>query len=149
MLFHDGQRRMPFLMPSWQLGTSWMVCRQMPNDVARRRNEGFVAVLLEEHPLQHLCTPQLAGRNVLRSFRQVPDDGVGLEQVDAIIKLHRGNPSIRESREELRCAGLTLVDIEFRPFVAQTELGKQQSNLVTIAGIQVVEDSHKPHSSES
>src|SRR5215469_8998766 len=62
MSVHDGKRGSPLREPLRQLRAARRVRRQMPENVSRRRDIRLVAVLLKEHPLQYLCTPEpLAG----------------------------------------------------------------------------------------
>ena len=54
---------------------------------ARDRHVGLMAVLLEEHPTQHLGTRQARVRQEGRAFSQVEEDGIGLRQIDAVFQL--------------------------------------------------------------
>src|SRR5687767_13091208 len=60
----------------------------------------------------------------------------------AVVELERRHATVRIARQEFgrpRCAG---VDVEIGPAIVDYELRKQQANLVTIAGVEVVKQVH-------
>src|SRR5688572_1962254 len=119
-----------------------MIGGEVPADIPRCRDVGLVAVLLEEHPLQHLRAAELRGRHEARTFGQVPHDGVGFEQVGAVVQLEGRDAPVGIALEEFRGACLALVDVDLGPLVLHAELRQQQADLEAVAGIQVVEEVH-------
>src|SRR5262245_26036370 len=119
-----------------------MIGREVPADVARRRHVRLVAVLLEEHPLQHLRAAERCRRHEARILGQVPEDGVRLGQEGAVVELQGRDAAVWVLLQEFRRARLTLVDVDLGPLVLLPELRQQQPDLVAVAGIQVVEEVH-------
>jgi hypothetical protein len=101
-----------------------------------------VAVLLEEHPLQHLRATQLRRGHEARPFREIPEDGVRLGQVRSVVELERGDPPVRVALEEVRRARLAFVDIDVRPVIFLAELREQQPHLVAVARVEIVVEMH-------
>ena len=79
---------------------------------AHHRDVGLVAVLLEEHPLQHLRALEAALGQERRALRQVQLDRVRLGEERAVLELEQGDAAVRVLREELRRARLAAQDVE-------------------------------------
>src|SRR5687767_12014413 len=126
---------MAFLESGRQFRAAWMIGGKVTANVSGRRDERFVAVLLEEHPLQHLRTPELRRRYESRAFREVPQDGVRFGQVRAIVELERGDAPVRIALEEFRRACQALVDVDVGPSILHAELREQQADLEAVAGV--------------
>src|SRR5687768_2129559 len=135
MRVHDRERGAAFREPFWQLGAPSMALRQVLDDVARRRDERLVAVLLEEHPLQRLRAAEAIARHEPRALGQIPEDRVRLGQMRAVVELERWYPPIWIALQKLRRARGAGIDVELGPGVAHAELRKQQPDLVAVAGI--------------
>ena len=99
------------------------------DDVARRRDERLVAVLLEKHPLQRLCAAEPLARHERRALGEVPEDRVRLGEMRAVVELERRNAAVQVAFQELRRPRRAGVDVELRPVVAQTELREQGRTL--------------------
>jgi len=122
VLVHDRERGAAFREPLGQLGAASVVGRQVLDDVARRRNERLVAVLLEKHPLQRLCATKPIARHKRRTLGEVPEDRVRLGEMRTVVELERRDATVQVSFQELRRPRRAGVDVELRPVVAQTEL---------------------------
>src|SRR5206468_9171115 len=71
MLLHDLERGVPGRHLLLELGLVFLRAAEETDDVARHRDIGLVAVLLEEEPLEDLRVKQALGRQQRRSLRQI------------------------------------------------------------------------------
>ncbi len=62
-----------------------------------------------------------------------------------VVELERRDAAVRIALQKLGRARRARVEVEIRPFVRPTELREQQADLVTVAGIQIVEQVHRAH----
>src|SRR5262245_8278404 len=116
---------------------------QVLHDETRGGDVGLVAVLLEEHPLQHLGATHTVARHELSALREIPEDGIRFGQVRAVVELERRDPAVGIALQELGLPGFALVEVEVRPSIRDSELREQQPHLVAVAGIEVVEEMHR------
>ena len=139
---HDGERGAALRETVGQLRAARMVGRQVLDEVARRRDIRLVAVLLEEHPLQHLRAAEPVAGHERRPLGQVPEDRVRLGEVRAVVELERRDAAVRVALQELRLARCAGVDVDLGPAVVEAELREQQPGLVAVARIEIVEELH-------
>ena len=140
MFLHDLQRGVPGRHLLLELGLVFFRAAEVADDVARHRDIGLVAVLLEEEPLQHLCVKQALGRQEGRSLREIVEDGVGLRETDPILHLEQRNLAVRVLREKGRRPRLLLENVDVHPLVRPLELGEQQFDLVAVPRLQITVD---------
>ena len=98
----------------------------------------LVAVLLEEHPLEHLGAREAVVGEERRPVGEVEEDGAGLGQPAAVLELEHGDAAVRIDREEFRRAGLALEDVLLDQPERAAELRQQQPDLVAVSRRQVV-----------
>src|SRR5881396_905203 len=99
------------------------------------------AVLLEEHPLQHLRAIERIGRDVLRPVGEVPEDRARLAERPSVLEDGGWHPQAGIQIAEDRLA-VRLVDDGERPaLVLDGEERKEEPHLVAVARDRgVVED---------
>ena len=109
------------------VGGGWKVRLQQREtpDGAGHGDIGFMAILLEEHPLQHLSPGKTINRPQRRAFRQVTQDRIGLWQGAAIIQHQQRHLTRRIQRQILRSVGRSLSGICFLPAIRQAQLSQQ------------------------
>src|SRR5438105_10221765 len=132
MFLHDLERGVPWRHLLLELGLVFLRAAEVTYDEARYRDIGFVAVLLEEEPLQHLRVKQALGRQERRSLRQIVEDGIGLREIDPSLDLEKRNPAVRVLREKGRGPRLLLENVDVHPLVRPLELREQQLDLVAV-----------------
>jgi hypothetical protein len=93
-----------------------------------------VAVLLEEHPLQRARPFALVARPVFRALGEVIEDRVGFEEMAAVGQADGRYLAVRVLGEEVGGAGRPVIDIELYALTRKAEMGKQQPDLVGVAG---------------
>src|SRR6267378_6903381 len=140
MLLHDLERGVPGGHLLLELGLEFPRAAEVTNDVARHRDIGLVAVLLEEEPLQDLRAKEALGRQERRSLRQIIEDGIGLRQVNPFLDLEKRNLAVRILREKLRRAGLLFQNVDVQPLVRSPQLDEQQLDLVAVPRLQIPVD---------
>jgi len=140
MFLHDLERGVPGRHLLLELGLVFLRAAEVTDDVARRRDIGLVAVLLEEEPLQDLRVQQALGGQERRSLRQIVEDGIGLRQTDPLLDLEKRNLAVRVLREKGRRPGLLVENVDVHPLVRPLELREQQLDLVAVPRLQISVD---------
>jgi hypothetical protein len=109
---------------------------------ARHRHVRLVAILLEEHPMQHpRALPAVVGQKA-GSLGEVNEDRARLEEESAVIELDDGDTAVRILRQEIRRPTLAGENVDFDELERDSELPEQQSDLVALSrGQEVVEPS--------
>src|SRR5690606_39374971 len=102
LLIHHSQRGEAGRQLPQVPGFLLLVSAEVADDVARDRNVGFVAVLLEEQPLQDLCTFETRRRQERRALCEVVEDGIGLGQVDGGFDRQQRKRAVRGTGWERR-----------------------------------------------
>src|SRR5712664_279149 len=125
MLLHDLERGVPGTHLLLELGLVFLRAAEVTNDIARHRDIGLVAVLLEEEPLQDLRAKETLGRQEGRSLRQIIEDGIGLRQVNPFLDLEKGNLAVRVLRKKGRRPGLLFENVDVHPLVRPPQLDEQ------------------------
>ena len=116
---------------------------------AKNRDVRLVAVLLEELPLQHLCSFEPVVRQVGSALGEMEGDRVRLAERAPVVEDERRNPQARvESTEDLR--SVRAVDhVELTALVVNTEVGEQEPDLVAVAGDLGVVEEHRRNDGRS
>src|SRR5215470_1174972 len=96
---------LPFLLQS--VGPLLALAERMDPE-ASDGNLRLVAILFEEHPLQHLGAFEAVGRQERGSLREIEQNGVGLRQAATVVEDDRWDAPIRVDGEEFRRACLAL-----------------------------------------
>src|SRR3954463_10354273 len=135
MLLHDAERLVAALLQARQLGAPGCVRRQVVEDVTRHRHVRLMAVLLEEHPLQHARMRQALAWQERRAFREVMQDGIRFRQEGAVFQLDGRHFAVRVTRQELWRARFALRRIDLHPAIREAKLLRRELHLVTITGI--------------
>ena len=135
---HDRERGAPALLLVRKLHALRPGHLDMPDPVARDRDAGLVAVLLEEHPLQGEGATERFGREEARTLGEMEEDRVGLGEMRTVLKLQHRDTAVGVAGEELRCPRLALEDVDLDSLVSPAQVGEQQPRLVSIAGKAVV-----------
>src|ERR1700674_74370 len=91
-------------------------CKREPE--AGHRDIGFVTVLLEEHPLQHLGAAPTVGGQQERILAQVPEDRVRLREAGSILEFEYRNAAIRILGEKIGLACSSVM----KPVILECEL---------------------------
>src|SRR5207302_8936196 len=108
---HHAQRVVAELADAIEVGASWIRHLRIHRQEACASDIRLVNVLLEEHPLQRLCTFKSIVREQRRALGEIPDDRIRFEQQPPIFKLDSWNASVRKLREELGSPCLALEDV--------------------------------------
>src|ERR1700730_18473222 len=107
-------------------------CKREPE--ASHRDVGFVTVLFEEHPLQHLGAAPTVSRQQERILAQVPKDRVRLREHTSILEFEQRNAAIRILRENSAPARSSVM----KPVLLEREFGAElargEPDFVAIAG---------------
>src|SRR5260221_7701841 len=140
MFDNDLERGVPGVNLCLELVLDFLRAAEETNDVARDRDIGLVAVLLEEEPLQDLRAKEALGRQERRSVRQIIEDGIGLRQVNPFLDLEKRNLAVRVLGEKLRRAGLLFQNVDVQPLVRTPQLDEQQLDLVAVPRLQIPVD---------
>src|SRR5947199_8570068 len=102
-----------------------------------------MAVLLEEHPAQHVGAREALLGQEGRALGQIEQDRVRLGQVAAVVELEDRNAPVRVDGKELRRARRALRDVLLDQREAVAELREEEADLVAVAGGQVVVELHQ------
>src|SRR5213594_307355 len=140
MLLHDPERGVPGRHLLLEPGLVFLRAAEVTNDVARHRDVGLVAVLLEEEPLQDLRPKQALGGQEGRSLRQIVEDGIGLREIDPSFDLEDRDLAVRVLGEKGRRPRLLVENVDVHPLVRPLELGEQQLDLVAVPRLQIPVD---------
>jgi catechol 2,3-dioxygenase-like lactoylglutathione lyase family enzyme len=93
-----------------------------------------MAVLLEEHPLQHLGALEPILRQVWRSLAEVPEDRTRLGEWAPIVQDESRNPQSRVQRPQQLETARAIDDADLLARVLHAEVGQQQPDLVAVTG---------------
>ena len=110
---------------------------------AHGRDVRLVAVLLEEHPLEHASPFKPVARGEGRAVGEEEEDRVRLREKDPGLALQHGDPAFRVLREEFRGPRLALQDVHLDPLERDPEVGEEEAHLVAVAGREVVVEAHR------
>src|ERR1700676_2145111 len=124
--------RMPFGDQMSPLLEFLFRCKRKPE--AGHRNIGFMTVLLEKHPLQHLgAAPPIDGQQG-RILAQVPEDCIRLREAASILELEQRNAAIWILGEKIRLARVSVMKPVILECEIYAELSRGESDFVAIAG---------------
>ena len=121
MLLHHIERRLAPGAPLLDLLTMFgQLAGEGPE--SQGRDEGFVAVLLEGHPLQHPCLFESIFGPERGLLRQIEENGIRLGETATVGQHQERYSTIGIQFEKFRRARLAAKDIEFRSLVLEPEL---------------------------
>src|SRR4029077_13011795 len=116
-------------------------CKREPE--AGHRDVGFVTVLFEEHPLQHLGAAPTVGRQQERILAQVPKDRVRLREHTSILEFEQRNAAIRILSEKIGLARSSVMKPVLLEREFHAELARGEPDFVAIAGhLHLMKDGH-------
>src|ERR1700704_742040 len=116
-------------------------CKREPE--ARHRDVGFVTVLFEEHPLQHLGPAPTVSRQQECILAQVPKDRVRLREHTSIPEFEQRNATIRILREKIELARSSVMKPVLLKRKFHAELARGEPDFVAIAGhLHLMKDWH-------
>src|SRR5579871_2955359 len=145
VLFHHAERAVALLHPvldGMHLQLAPTLDEYQPE--MRSAQVGLEAVLLEEHPLQHVAAIEPVVRYEGRSAGKVPKNGAGFRQVAPRRSFEQRNMSARVLGKELRRARLAFEDVDLDEIVLKGELCECKPHLVAIArALHRIEREHK------
>src|SRR5213593_4002789 len=95
---------------------------------------GFVAVLLEEHPLKCQSPTAFVVGEKFYAAREVCEDRVRLGQDKAVVVKHR-RPAIGVDLQKLGRAALALEDVHLDDRAGNSELRQQQPDFIRVARV--------------
>src|SRR5205809_1292125 len=110
---------------------------------ARYGDVRLVAVLLEEHPAQHVGAREALGGEEGCPLGQVEEDRVRLGEVAAVVELEDRDAPVRIQGEEIGRARLALRYVLLDQGEAVAELREEEADLVAVTGRQVVVELHR------
>src|SRR5574341_1843934 len=93
---------------------------------------GFVAVLLEKHPLKDERPPAALVRKKARAGRKVREDGVGFGEHKAVVVEDRGS-AVGIDLKKIRRAALAFQNVDVDYFTGNPKLVEQQADFVGVA----------------
>ena len=133
--FHDAQSGIAFGVPfgDQMFFLAQFVFGREDHPIARHRDIGLVAVLFEEHPLQHLRAGKAVRRNQRRTFGQIPDDGVRFRQEAPVVKFQRRHAAIRVFGQELGLAREARDHVDVHRLQRDAQLRRGQNGLEAIS----------------
>ena len=106
-------------------------------------NRRLMVVLLEEHPLQHLCALERIARNELRPLAEEPEDRTRFTEGAPVVEHDRRNSERRvEAAEQLRPVR-PVGDVDLAALVLHAEVREQEPHLVTVARDLAVVEEHE------
>jgi hypothetical protein len=138
VLLHHGQCLVPALDQLRQLRAPRTVRRQPAGDEARHGHVGLMAVLLEEHPLQHQGALPRIGGVVRRALGEVAQHGVRLGQPPPVLELQQRHASVRVHRQEL---GVRVAPFELS---VSTQRKGMPSSVINSRGLKQLPDGVNP-----
>ena len=142
VLLHRRERAVALRVQLRELVAHLLRAAGVDEPEARHRDGRLVVVLLEEHPLQHLCPLVGVVRDEARALAEKPEDRAGLAERPAVVEHERRHAQRRvEPAEHLRPVG-AVDDVERPPLVRDPEVREQQPNLVAVAGDRAVVEEH-------
>jgi hypothetical protein len=102
-----------------------------------------MAVLLEEHPLQHFGpSPAVVGHKS-RALPEVPEDRARLCECPSVFEFQQRDAAVRILVEKLRLARRAVVQAVLLQCERDTELARGEPRLVTVAGhLHLMEHGH-------
>src|SRR5712671_4171847 len=116
-------------------------CKREPE--ARHRDVGFVTVLFEEHPLQHLGPAPTVSRQQECILAQVPKDRVRLREHTSIPEFEQRNAAIWILREKIGLARRSVMKPVLLKRKFHAELARGEPDFVAIAGhLHLMEHGH-------
>ena len=135
---HDVERRGAALLLVRELRQTRVVRGQMLEPEPGDGDEGLVAVLLEEHPAQHLgARPGVVGQE-RRAVGQVLEDRAGLRQEAAVLGLEHQDSAVRVLGQKRRRARFALHDVELDELEGLAQQVQQQPRLAAVARVEIV-----------
>ncbi|OAE13796.1 hypothetical protein AZH11_04480 [Pseudomonas simiae] len=117
LTLHYLQRLVTALMRGFVLFKAILRHVQVELDKPRHGDIRFVAVLLEELPLQHLSAQARLGRQKLAAIGQEVEDRVGFPQARAIFQFQHRDLAVRVLGQEFGGLGVTVEDVDIDPLV--------------------------------
>jgi hypothetical protein len=93
----------------------------------------LVAVLLEEHPLQHLRPVVRVLGDEARPLCEVPEDRAGLRERATVVQHESRNAEVRVEAPEYLPAVRAIDDVEVPALVLEAEVREEQAHLVAVA----------------